>query len=105
MDYRSVASVVSAQTGWRAVFLEPAPGGHAFRFHHVFAWGLILERKVPSPSRRCRGTYVPMSMSGDVLSHMDGYLGIIDPTVTDDEAVEEFAGPAAELELPFSPPK
>ena len=92
MRFPSVAADLKCETGWRTVTAEPASGGFSLRFHHVFAWGLILERPAMPAQPGIHGTFVPLSMSGEVLSDREGYLGVVDSCVSDDEAVAAFVG-------------
>ena len=81
-----IAFSVNSETGWRALFVY----GTVFSFQHIFAWGVILDNKKPGIFKEFNGKYVPLSASGEVLSNRQGFIGIVDPSTSDDEAVTKW---------------
>lgn len=82
-----MASIVESETGWRVITVEHTSSGHILKFHRVHSWGLLLDVK---SGRSMDGKFIPLSMSGEILSEQEGFLGIVDPLTTDDEAVNKF---------------
>ena len=93
MAGRSIASIHKSENGWRVATKENTPNGYTIRFHHISAWGLIFgaSDRVLRLKTSLQGEYVPLSISGEIMSDMDGFVGIIDPSISNTDATLVFA--------------
>jgi len=94
-----IAATCKAEQGWRAAYATlDAENKLTLQFSYIHAWGLVMpDLRIPIGMSGIPGSFVPLSMAGHVLTEKEGFLGIVGPDETDEQAAERFDGTAVRL--------